>query len=121
MLKINDGQMSVLEDKSRNDFQERMLVHIAKFFPEHDAALDFEQKHALIDHGIERGAEYAIVSERDICIWVDLMLALGPDFDVSETYPWAATILADDLRLPNLRMDELHARVVEEIESRDTP
>jgi len=120
VFKIDEKQISAMEDTARGSFHQRMLIHIAEFFPEHDATLDEEQKRALIDHGIERGRVYEIVSERDVCIYVDLMLALGPDFDESETYPWAYEILTDDdVRLPRLKMDRLHARAIKEIEQRE--
>jgi len=68
---------------------------VRQFFPKHAAALNTEQLHALIEYGIERGAAYRIVAERDVCKLVDLMVAFGPLFETDKQHPWAARVLSE--------------------------
>ena len=119
MFRIAEDQFERIDAALRSDFHERMLDHIARCFPDHDAALDVEQKHALIDHGIDRAAFWEVTAERDVCLFIDLCLILGPDFDADEALPWARAILADRaIRTPGERMEALHARTLTVFEAR---
>jgi len=42
--------------------------------------------------------QYGITSERDVCLFVDVMVMLGPGFDTK--YPWAREILRDAATRP---------------------
>jgi hypothetical protein len=94
-IKVSRQQLFALEEILRRDFVVRVARHVRQFFPKHAAALGEEQLHALIGYGIERGAAYRIVAERDVCKLVDLMVAFGPLFETDKKHPWAARILSE--------------------------
>jgi hypothetical protein len=118
MLKISPKQQKSLAKKERSSFIQRVMEHVEEFFPEHYQALDKEQNESLIEYGIERAAQYNINSERDVCLYIDIMLALGPDFDENKKIPWALSILNDDsLSVPREKIDKLHDYTVKHMKS----
>ena len=61
---------------------------------------------ALIRRGIERAQGHGIASERDVCVFLGLMLTFGEDFD--KALPWARAIVRDrDLIDGHDRIDRL--------------
>ncbi len=96
MLIIRQNQKNAFEAAARNDFVERMLVHLNKFFPKHYEALGEDNCRELVDHGIENAATYDIVNERDVCKYIDLMVSFGVEFDKNPELPWAGEILTDE-------------------------
>ena len=94
-INVSQQQLAALEDALRRDFVVRVARHVRQFFPKHAAALDEKQLHTLIEYGIERSAAHGIVAERDVCKFVDLMVAFGPLFETDAQHPWAARILRE--------------------------
>jgi hypothetical protein len=86
-----------------------MLVHLKKFFqPQYDALGD-ERALEAVHYGTARAATYGMTSERDVCKYVDLMFALGRDFDTDPRFDWAQPILADpSLPSPGARINLLY-------------
>jgi len=109
MLVIRKSQQEKLSSTGRNQFYVRLEAHIEKFFPEHVVKLDKEQRRALFEYGLERGKKYDFISERNVCLFIDLMLAFGLEFDISPEHGWAQKVLADSgQNHPNVKMDALH-------------
>lgn len=120
MFQVSQEQMDTFDGETMKAYRHRIREHLDKHFPDYSKALIDEHLQALIDHAVERGEVYGVDSERDICLWVDLMLVLSVDFDEVEEYLWAKEILTDESSpQPNVRMDTLHARAVEVIEERE--
>ena len=124
MLKIRKEQNEELTKVMLKRFEERMVVHLNKFFPEECELLGKEGTHKAIRLAIERAAGYEIVSEQDVCMYADVMFAFGRDFDKDRKLPWAARILNKESlkgkpsekaeRLYNLAMNNSgHARRIE--------
>ncbi len=121
MLTIRKEQTAVFEDASRLDFENRMMAHIKKFFPEHYAALAEEKTRQLIQFAIERAETHGIVNERDVCKFTDLMIAFGPGFEQDPKCPWAAKILTDPaVTTPSKRVDKLYDQGISRLETRAT-
>jgi len=95
MLIIRKQQQAVLEKASRKQFEERMLVHLKNFFPEHYQALGEDNTRELITYGVERAATHDIFTERDVCKYIDLLISFGLEFDTDDSLPWAVEILND--------------------------
>ncbi len=95
MILIRKDQKKALATAATNDFVERMLVHVNKFFPDHYEALGEDNCRELVDHGINKAAIYDIVNERDVCKYIDLMVSFGVEFDGDPELPWASEILND--------------------------
>jgi hypothetical protein len=95
MFRIRREQFEALSRTLRKSFEDRMVVHLRKFFPELCTSLGEDATRARISEGIRRAKAYRIVAERDVCRYIDLTFALGPDFDRDEALPWARQILND--------------------------
>jgi hypothetical protein len=91
LLIITGRQLDVFEEAQARGFEDRMVSHLGEFFPEQCETLGEPAVRELIRYGIERAAAYEMVGERDVCKYVDLMMALGRDFD--RDIQWAAAIL----------------------------
>jgi len=96
MMRIREEQMEAFSTKARATFENRMVLHLRRFFPQHCEALGEDGIRETIRHGIERARSYAIVAERDVCKYIDLMFGFDRDFDTDEGLPWARKILTDD-------------------------
>lgn len=109
MVTITAEQMAALDGLNRALYVERVTAHLTRFFPEHCTALGPAGLREAIDHGIARAASYGIIGERDVCLYLDLMVAFGRDFDQDPNLPWAAAILNDDaIPAPKQRINRLH-------------
>lgn len=117
MLKFDQDQFQSIGAQAQASFEDRMVVHLRRFFPEHSAALDDEQMRALIRHGIERGARFGLVTERNVCKYIDVMFAMGAQFDDDPTRAWAVAILRDTSArpLPSDRINALYDAVLERL------
>ena len=95
MLIIHKEQMTMLKDKERQKFVERMKDHLQNIFPDQTESLGEAGLHEEIYHGMETAEKYRMVSEREAARYIELMFYLGRDFDTSPKTPWAASILKD--------------------------
>jgi hypothetical protein len=114
VLTIRRDQINELARVPRDVFVDQMVVHLTRYFPERAQALGREGLRDQVRTGIERGASYGIVSERDLCDYLAVACALGPDFDRDPELPWAAEILNDEtLPNPGDRMEEIYRCALE--------
>lgn len=93
--------MQVFSEASLERFEENMLAHLNRFFPQQCADLSPQQLKDTVQYGIKRASWYGITTERDIYKFIDVILLLGPDFD--RKVPWAVEILKSD-KTPSTRM-----------------
>ena len=96
MLNIRKEQDDELSQVMLSRFEDRMVAHLNKSFPEECEVLGEEGTHAAIRFALERAAHYGIVAERDVCMYTDVMFAFGRGFDKDRKLPWAARILNDE-------------------------
>ena len=107
---VRPEQLQALGEASRKEFEDRMVHHAAKVFPEVCRTLGEEGVRGLVRHGTARAAMYRLTREADLCRFIELMFAFGRDFDQSTKLPWvSATLLDESIADPSLRL----ARVVE--------
>jgi hypothetical protein len=118
MLTIRMKQMNVFTDLSLKRYETSMVVHLNKYFSEECDALGEERTRHAIRYALKRAESYEIVSERDVCIYTDLMFAFGKDFDKDPQLPWAGTILNEESLKgePSQRIDRLYDVARENIE-----
>ena len=112
MLRIRKEQMDVLQAEALRDFEKRVADHARLFFPAECKALGEDTTREIIGKAGERAASHAIVSERDLCLYADLMLILGPEFDAQ--LPWAHDILKDREVRPARRLDLLFSELFDD-------
>jgi hypothetical protein len=108
MLIIRQEQMDMFILASAKSFEDWMVVHLKKFFPEECQTLGDQGVRDTIRCGIEKAEGYGITTEHDVCMYIDLMFALGQDFDTDPDLLWVQEILQDEtLPDPGDRMDRL--------------
>ena len=104
VLTIRKEQMRALESSMLQRFEVRMAGHLKRFFRDHCHALEEAQIRSAIQHGMERAKTYGIVTERNICKYLNRMFIFGRDFDSEPQMPWAAEILTSG-SVPLKRME----------------
>jgi len=108
MLTIRKEQLAVFGLLGQKTFEDRVVIHIKKVFPEQAEAFGEPKLRETIQYGTQRAAAYRIVSERDVCKYIDLMILYGLDFDKDPKHPWAQSVLQNQaLRNPSTKVDRL--------------
>lgn len=108
-VQIRSEQIEGFSESASKSFENRMVVHLNKHFPQNCAALREPGVREAIGAGIQSAAKYGIVSERDVCKYINLMFAFGRDFDIDPKLPWASNILRTRVyKSPSDRMQALY-------------
>ena len=92
---IRKSQMSAFEQQMRKSFEDRMVAHLKKFFPDKVRPLEEDALRGSIREGVEKADGYFVTREVDVARFIDLKFALAPDFDELEEMSWAREILDD--------------------------
>jgi len=110
MLHVRKEQMQAFEQVALKRIEDSMVEHLRKFFPDECELLGEDGTRQTIRYGLKRAGEYGIISERDVCIYTDVMFAFGRDFDSDHQFPWAAQILNDESlkNRPSEKIDKLY-------------
>ncbi len=93
MLAIRREQWALFSQAEVRKFEDWTVSHLKKFFPRQCAAMGDPKLRETIQYGIRRAASYGITVKRDVCKYIDVMIALGQDFDKDERFAWAPQIL----------------------------
>ena len=109
MLTIRKEQLAIFDPVGRKAFEDRVITHLKKVFPEQSAALGELKLRETIQYGTQRAAAYRVASERDVCKYIDLMIFYGRDFDKDAKHPWAQSILQNQaIRNPTSKIERLY-------------
>jgi hypothetical protein len=109
MLTIRKEQLAVFGPLGKKAFEDRVLAHLKKVFPEQSESLGEPKLRETIQYGTQRAAAYRITSERDVCKYIDLMVVCGRDFDKDPAHPWAQSILQNEsIRNPSSKIERLY-------------
>ena len=101
--------MTALGDASKARYEDRMTEHLRRCFPDQCEKMDEPGIRRIIAQGIEHAKRYNIVTERDVCLFIDLMFIFGEEFDTSPNLPWMSEILTDPHRTdPSRKIDHLY-------------
>lgn len=92
---IRNDQINTLAKSALSNFEERMIDHLRRCFPDECNVLGSDGTKIAIQHAIKRAAIYRIESERDVCAYTDVMFAFGRDFDQNSELQWVVDILHD--------------------------
>ena len=108
MLTLRQEQVKAFGPLGMKSFEDKVLVHLRKVFPEKAEALGEPRLRDAIRYGTQRAKTYSIVSEHDVCKYIDLSILYGRDFDKDAALPWAAKILQNkNIRNPTTKVDRL--------------
>jgi hypothetical protein len=109
MLTIRKEQLEVFGPLGKNAFENRMIAHLKSVFPDKSEVLGEPKLRETIQYGTQRAAAYRIISERDVCKYIDLMILYGRDFDKDPNLPWAQSVLQNQaLRNPTSKIERLY-------------
>lgn len=88
MLSIDRKQYDFLQEALRGAFKQKLAAHVRTHFPRH-AALAGEQGVAgLVELALIRAQRRGYAAEREIALWLNMMLQLGVAFDEDPLLPW---------------------------------
>jgi hypothetical protein len=109
MLTIRKEQLAVFGPLGKNAFEDRVVAHIKKVFPEQSQTLGEPKLRETIQYGTQRAAAHRIISERDVCKYIDLMILYGRDFDKDPNLPWVQSVLQNPaIRDPASKIERLY-------------
>jgi hypothetical protein len=95
MLIVRKEQMKAFEDVSERNFENEIIKHIRDYFPIHWRTAGEEALRRVVRLGIMQAEQYGLLGEREIYLYVSLMLYLGSHFHMDPLIPWAARYLTD--------------------------
>lgn len=94
-LRIRGEQVEVLAGAMADGAEERISAHLRRVWPEETAAMSEDELARWVRYGVAKGGRYGITAEYDVARLVDLMFALGAQFEEDPSLPWAAEALRD--------------------------
>lgn len=109
MLTLRKEQVAAFAFVGKKAFEDRVLAHIGRCFPEQFHSIGETKARETIRYGSGRATSYRILSERDVCRYIDLMILYGRDFDKDPALPWAQSILQNQaIRDPSSKIERLY-------------
>lgn len=109
MLRIRKEQYEELGKIALKRFEDSMIEHVKKFFPKYYEVLGETTIRKVILYSIDRAENYGFTTERDVCLYINLIFLLGSNFDMDPQLPWATVILNDEtIVVPFRRIDRLY-------------
>ena len=93
MLIIRKEQEQVFRKARWRDFEERLVEHVGRFFPNHMRVAGRETVANTVHFGVERGRSYGFDTERSLYLYTTVTFMLGSRFDEDPLYPWTADFL----------------------------
>jgi hypothetical protein len=116
MLIISKKQEEVLY---HGFFETWMIEHLNKFFPKRCEKMGKREVREEIRYGIKKARTYGIKEGQALCLFIDVMMMLGCEFDKNPDFPWAISILNDEtIQDPKTRMKRLDTAAEEYLAKR---
>ena len=115
MLTIQPEQMEAMKKYMADSFEDRMVDHLKKRFPERSEGQP--DLRAMIRDGVARAENYGIEYEFDIRRYLECMLLLGRNFDREKGYPWVREILLREDLCGEGKMDEIQEYMLFEMDA----
>ena len=107
MVTIRKEQMDAFEKAGLENFEDSMVDHVQKYFPNHYRIAGEPVIRDVVRYGIDQAKQYEFTSERDVCLYLTVMFMLGSNFDSDFMYPWARNILEGITPDPSERAVEI--------------
>lgn len=111
MLVIRSEQLDALSAAQVLRLKNDLYQQVFEFWPQEAAEQGEKGVRETIDYALERSDLYSIEQEYDIYRYVNLMYALGSNFDKEKS--WAAEILAKQGVPISQRIDDLQKKAME--------
>lgn len=94
MITISASQMVQLRQGVMSNFESDMLAHMRQFFPNHWRVVGPQALRQVVQLAVVKAGRHGWVSQREVCLYLSVMLYLGSHFDSDPQLPWAARVLA---------------------------
>ena len=111
MLQIRQEQMDVLDACMLKCFIEKTIVHLRQVFRETCGEESDEDLGKRVQAGVDEAAVYDITDEREVVLFIDLMVDLGPGFQKQEPNLWMEEILTDETLDQEEKIDTIYTRL----------
>jgi hypothetical protein len=106
MLVVRREQLALFSAAEVRKFEDWMVVHLHKFFRRECSQMGEAELRETVQYGIRRAATYGLKAKRDVCKYIDVMIALGRDFDTDERLTRVTRVLTQRTS-PNARAQNL--------------
>jgi len=93
MLRIRPEQMDVLNQHMLKIYIEKIIKHLRETFPDKTQEKTNEDLEGFINDGIKRASGYEITEEREVTLYIDLMMILGKNFEQQRSHLWILKFL----------------------------
>ena len=91
MLIIRKEQKEILGQRAARAFEDRLMGHLRRHFPQRCEALGQDGLGQVVCAGRERAESLGFTGQREVCKYVSLVVCFGLDLDTAQ--PWARRIL----------------------------
>ncbi len=88
MLLIRETQFQIFQDALSLEFETRLYAHLCEGFTRQMGYLGEAKARALIRFGVQKANLYGYSNDRDVYLFLCLMLMLGSHFDQDPQLPW---------------------------------
>ena len=108
-LRIRQEHIQAMQPVVLAGFEQKVVAHLKASFPEQTDLLGDEHAREVARYGLHRAQARGITAEREVLLWITLMVLLGSDFDEDVQLAWVQQTLGDPaLADPIDRMDRLY-------------
>jgi hypothetical protein len=95
LLVIRDEQMGILGRVPRIAFEAELANHFTRHYPAECGRAGREQVLKMVRLGIQRAFAHGYGSQREVGVYINLMVILGQAFDRDPQIPWAIEQIND--------------------------
>ncbi|MBM4330024.1 MAG: hypothetical protein FJ117_02170 [Deltaproteobacteria bacterium] len=95
MLIIRREQWDVLSRYMVHQFEDDVVKHLQRKFPQKTEGMPDGELRLLIQAGTENAQRYGITIEADVVRYLECMMTYGVEFDTDPSASWAGEILND--------------------------
>jgi hypothetical protein len=110
MLIIRKAQMDVLGSEMAKRFTEKAVAHLRDTFPDARQRTD-EDLRTLVEHGTARAKGYGLTRTFEVMLFINLVVALGADFDARPEHAHLRRLLENQSLSPSQRLQLIYNRL----------
>lgn len=107
VIQVYNKQMDTMRKVVEQGFINEMSAHVKQFFPDYCSKFEGGGLQAYCENTIEKAASFGYETERDIFLFLNVMVLLGPNFDSDPSLEWAQEILKNEIAEPEYNLEEL--------------
>lgn len=113
---LRDDQIRALTQVTRKGFEQRLYEQLAKYWPDECARMGEWHVRRMIRNARHSAMTYGIETEYDILRFLNVMFAVGKDFESNPDCRWMVQQLEDKRFDPTSSLDIVCRRISENIQ-----